>query len=245
MLSEAKSHLNADSLSNLGSLLGIESATVPPLIEQSLPALLAVFQQSANDPEKAPLIDQFLNEIGPDLLENPDELIATQGKELMKAGKGALAKLLGPRLTDTIAPIARTTGLGEGKVASGLGTLAPFVMALLASKAQNAADLQAVFANEGALDLPAQDEKATPKVEKPAKSYLPDPNKKKERRPFPKRKAILIVLILALIAAAALYVIETSKSYPEDEQDLETPERMETSSWSHKFNPAFAHDPAA
>lgn len=229
LLTEAKSHLNPDSLPSLSDLLGIEASALPTLIEEALPALLAIFQTSSANPTKAPLINQFLGEIGPDLLENPDELISSQGKELMKAGKGALAKLLGPQLTDYIAPIAKTTGLGEGKVASGLGALAPFVTALLSGKANRAEELQAVFAGE-TLAVAEPEAKARPKAEVVEKSYLPDPDKKKERRPFPKRKAILVVLILALIAAAAFYVMTLSKSYPETEEDLETPERMETSS---------------
>lgn len=225
--SEAHSRLNADSLPALGDLLEIDASALPKLIQESLPALLTIFQVAATDPAKAPLIDQFLNEIGPDLLDNPDELVASQGKELMKAGKGALAKLLGPQLTDYLAPIAKASALGEGKVASGLGALAPFVMAFLAGKASTARELQAVFEDEP-LAVVAPEKKAPAKQETPAKSYLPDPTRKKERRPFPKRKAILIVLILALVAAAAFYLLEITQSSREAEDDPATPDSVET-----------------
>ena len=139
---------------------------------------------------------------------NPNEAIAEYGQQLTRGGKSGLAKLLGPQLTDYIAPLAKSNGLGEGKIASALGTIAPFVFALLGQQSKDAQELQALLTQEE-IAAPTPDTKVQPKQDAPQKSYLPDPTKKKEKRPFPKRKAILIVFLLALVAALLFWLVDT------------------------------------
>ena len=207
-LKTAQSQLNADTLSGLAELLGIESSSLPQLIDEALPSLFAIVHNAALDPAKSALVTQYLTETDNSILENPNEAIAEYGPQLTRGGKSGLAKLLGPQLTDYIAPLAKSTGLGEGKIASALGTVAPFVFALLGQKAKDAHELQTLLTQEE-IAAPTPDLKVQPKEEAPQKSYLPDPTKKKEKRPFPKRKAILVVLLLALVAALLFWLVDT------------------------------------
>ena len=208
VLQSAQSQLNAESLSGLAELLGIESPALPQLINEALPSLLAIVQTSALDPTKSALVTQYLTETDDSILEAPNQMLTEYGPELTRGGKTGLAKLLGPQLTDYIAPLAKSTGLGEGKVASALGTLAPFVFALLGRQTKDASELQSLFTPEE-IAAPVPDTKIQPKEEAPQKSYLPDPTKKKEKRPFPKRKALLVVLLLALVAALLFWLVDT------------------------------------
>jgi hypothetical protein len=227
-LTQAKSQLTAENLTGLSDLLGIEESQVPSLLDEALPTVVSIFQNTSADPEKAPIIDSFLAEVGPDLADEPAELIAAQGKELMRAGKSALAKLLGPRLTDYIAPVAKSTGLGEGKVASALGALAPFVTSLLSTHAKNAAEVHSLLAQKEVTSA-APAEKNRPKEAAPEKSYLPDPSKKKDRRPFPKRKVILALIILALLSVGAYFALEQFVWTETPSEPATTP--SETSFW--------------
>ncbi|MDQ8191338.1 DUF937 domain-containing protein [Roseibacillus persicicus] len=208
ILDTARSQLNADSLSGMADFLGIDPSVLPQLIDESLPALLAIFQKASAEPTKAVLIDQFLTQTDNSILDQPNEALAQYGPDLMKGGKSGLARLLGPQLTDYIAPLAKSTGLGEGKVASALGTLAPFVIALLGRETSNADGLQALLL-EQEIAAPVPEAKVAVREKAPEKSYLPDPTKKKERRPFPKRKAILLVLVLSLVAALLFWLVST------------------------------------
>ena len=82
------------------------------------------------------------------------------------------------------------------------------MIAFLSQKAQSPSELHALLTQEK-IATPALEAKAPVKEAAPAKSYLPDPTKKKDKRPFPKRKAILLILILALVAALLFWLIET------------------------------------
>lgn len=208
LLNLAKSRLNAETLPDFSELLGIEATHLPPLLEEALPVLFAIFTKMTQDPNKTTLITQYLTEIDESLLENPNTALIEYGPELTRSGKSGLAKLLGPKLTDYIAPLAKSTGLGEGKIATTLGTLAPFVIALFSQHSKDANELQPLLAQEK-IPHPTPEEKTPSKEESPQKSYLPDPNKKREKRPFPKRKAILLVLILALVAALLFWLMKT------------------------------------
>ena len=207
-LKTAQSQLNADTLSGLAELLGIESSSLPQLIDEALPSLFSIVHNAALDPAKSALVTQYLTETDNSILINPNEAIAEYGQQLTRGGKSGLAKLLGPQLTDYIAPLAKSTGLGEGKIASALGTVAPFVFALLGQQTKDAHELQALLTQEE-IAAPTPDTKVQPKQDAPQKSYLPDPTKKKEKRPFPKRKAILVVLLLALVAALLFWLVDT------------------------------------
>lgn len=207
-LQSAQSQLNANTLSGLAEQLGIESSALPQLIDEALPSLFSIFHNAALDPSKSKLVTQFLTETDSSILKDPNDALAQYGPELMKSGKSGLARLLGPQLTDYIAPLAKSTGLGEGKVASALGTLAPFVMAFFAKETQSAPGLQELLANQE-ITAPVPDKKVPSKEARAEKSYLPDPTKKKERRPFPKRKAILLVIALALVAALLFWLVSS------------------------------------
>ncbi len=235
ILQTAHAALNSDSLTGIAEHLAIDSQQVPGLIEGSLSALLAIFQQGAQDPAKAELITQFLAEVDPSIIANPQQLIAEQGAELTRSGKSGLAKLLGPQLTDYIAPLAKSTGLGEGKVAAGLGTLAPFVIALLSKETQSAEGLQQLLANES-LTNATPDSKVPTKEAVEQKSYLPDPSKKKEKRPFPKRKAALIAITLLLVVALAFWVFSTGLLAPTP-AEVPIPEPIQTSENANAASP--------
>ena len=228
-LQSAQAQLNAESLSGLAELLGIEAAATPQLVKEALPALFAIVRKAALDPAKSALVTQYLTETDDSILEDPNAALTEYGPQLTRGGKTGLAKLLGPQLTDYIAPLAKSTGLGEGKVASALGTLAPFVFAFLGQQTKDAHEIQTLL-NQEEITAPAPDAKIKPKEEAPQKSYLPDPTKKKEKRPFPKRKAILVVLLLALVAALLFYLVETGviplPNFPEpaSEPGLPAPE---------------------
>lgn len=206
LLTLAKSRFTLGTLTDLSDLLGIEADAVPGLLDQTLPALLAILQKAAADPAKAPLLDKIISEADPELLENPGEALTNRGPELLRAGKSTLARLLGPQLTDYIAPLAKETNLGEGKIASALGALAPFVTSLLTRHASNAGELHTLLSEQD-LTAPAPDTKAPPKEAAPAKSYLPDPHKKAERRPRNKRKLALVGLVIALLGGGGGYYL--------------------------------------
>lgn len=207
-LDSAKAQLNSESLSGLAEQLGIDASLLPQLISEALPSLFSIVHNAALDPSKADLLTQFLSETDNSILEDPNAALSQYGPELKRGGKTGLAKLLGPQLTDYIAPLAKSTGLGEGKIASALGTLAPFVFALLGKEAKDTTELQSLLSQQE-ISAPAPDTKIAPKEEAPQKSYLPDPTKKKDKRPFPKRKAILLVIALALVAALLFWLVET------------------------------------
>ncbi|MGJ8725850.1 MAG: DUF937 domain-containing protein [Roseibacillus sp.] len=207
-LKSAQSQLNSDTLSGLAEQLGIESSVLPQLIQEALPSLFSIVHNAALDPSKSALITQYLTDTDGSILEDPNEMLAEHGPDLTRGGKTGLAKLLGPQLTDYIAPLAKSTGLGEGKIASALGTLAPFVFALLGQQTKDATELQALLTQEE-IPAPVPDSKIQHKEEAPQKSYLPDPSKKKDKRPFPKRKALLLVIALALVAALLFWLIDT------------------------------------
>lgn len=207
-LDSAKSQLNSESLNSLAGHLGIDASLLPQLISEALPSLFSIVHNAALDPSKADLLTQFLTETDSSILDTPDTALTEYGPQLMRGGKSGLARLLGPQLTDYIAPLAKSTGLGEGKVASALGTLAPFVFALLGQQAKDASGLLHLLTKEE-ISAPAPDTKIAPKEEAPQKSYLPDPTKKRNKRPFPKRKAILLVIALALVAALLFWLVGT------------------------------------
>ena len=147
-LQSAQSRLNAESLSDLAELLGIESSALPQLIKETLPALFAIVHNGALDPAKSALVTQYLSETDSSILENPNAALTEYGPQLTRGGKSGLAKLLGPQLTDYIAPLAKSTGLGEGKIASALGTIAPFVFAFLGQQTKDANELQTLLTQE-------------------------------------------------------------------------------------------------
>ena len=207
-LNTAKSLLNAETLAGLAEHLGIESSALPQLIDETLASLFSIVQGAALDSSKSALVTQYLIETDDSLLEDPNEMLAEYGPDLTRGGKTGLAKLLGPQLTDYIAPLAKSTGLGEGKIASTLGTLAPFVFALLGQQTKDASELQQLLSQEK-IAAPSPDTKVAPQEESPQKSYLPDPTKKKDKRPFPKRKAILLVIVLALVAALLFWLVDS------------------------------------
>lgn len=208
LLQSAQTQLNASTLPSMAGHLGIESEVLPKLVEEALPSLFTILGKAAQEPSKAALVTQFLSEIDAGILAEPNAILSEHGAELTRSGKTGLAKMLGPQLTDHIAPLAKSTGLGEGKIATALGTLAPFVIALLSQKTKEASELQTLLTQEGVTDS-TQDTITAPKEETSQKSYLPDPNKKREKRPFPKRKALLFVFVLALVAALLFWLIHT------------------------------------
>lgn len=212
LLTHAKTLLNPETLSKLTNHLDIEASALPSLIDQALPALFAIFLKATQDPSKSEQVTQFLSEVDSSILSEPNAILDARGSDLMRSGKAGLAKLLGPQLTDYISPIAKSTGLGEGKIASSLGTLAPFVLAIFSQKSKNATDLEALLAKENITVAP--DTKTQPKEDSPQKSYLPDPSKKSDKRPFPKRKAILLALILAAVTALIFWLIDSGKDSP-------------------------------
>jgi len=226
LLSLAKDRFTQETLTDLASLLGVDPEVIPRLLEQALPTIFSIFKASAADATKAPLLEQLLSQADASLLENPAEALGSRGTELQRSGKSSLARLLGPQLTDYIAPLAKTTGLGEGKIASSLGALAPFVLSLLASQASNVAELQPLLAGQE-LDIPAPDSKAPPKEAPPEKSYLPDPTKKKERRPRKKRRLAVLGFIVALLGGGGYYLAEEQPDWLKDipllDNLLETP----------------------
>lgn len=207
-LQSARSQLNAETLGGLAEHLGIDPALLPQLIDDSLPALFSIFHNAALDPAKSPLVSQFLSETDPSILAAPDATLTEHGPALMRGGKSGLAKLLGPQLTDYIAPLAKSTGLGEGKIASALGTLAPFVIAILGQETKDATELSQLLAKEE-IAAPLPDRKVAPQEKAPPKSYLPDPTKKKDKRPFPKRKVLLVIIALALVAGLLFGLVKS------------------------------------
>ncbi|MDP0492141.1 MAG: DUF937 domain-containing protein [Verrucomicrobiota bacterium JB023] len=205
LLTLAKSRINLETLTDLADLLGIDANAVPQLVDEALPAILGIFKVSASDPEKAALLDEIVANSDESLLDDPAATLEKEGPSVMKTGKSTLARLLGPNLTDHIAPVAKSTGLGEGKVASAFGVLTPFVSSLLARHANNASELHELLAEQD-LNPVETEPKAKPQEPKPEKSYLPDPNKPKLPTKRPRRKMIaaLIVLILAFILTYVL-----------------------------------------
>lgn len=213
LLTLAKSRFTLETLTDLSDLLGIEAEAVPGLLDQALPTILAIFQAAAADPAKAPILDQLIADADACLLEDPAAALSQHGPELLRSGKSTLARLLGPQLTDYIAPLAKATHLGEGKIASALGSLTPFLTSLLTRHASNASELHTLL-SEQELAAPAPDPKATPKQAAPAKSYLPDPNKKAERRPRNKRKMALVGLVITLLCGGGgYYLTETQPEW--------------------------------
>lgn len=241
ILDLAKSQLNAESLPGLSELIGIDSSSLPQLITEAIPTILTILKEGAGDATKSNLVEEFLTKIDDSILEDPAEVLVQYGPDLMRSGKSSLAKLLGPKLTDYIAPLAKSTGLGEGKIASTLGALTPFVTALVATKTKTASELTALIDGDE-LAVATPESKAPTKDTAPSKSYLPDPAKKREKRPFPKRKAILLVLILALVAALLFWLVDTgviplpsstpdpSQTLPEPAPTIETTAPAESSS---------------
>lgn len=207
-LDSAKSQLNSESLSALAEQIGIDSSALPQLIAEALPSLFSIVHNAARDPSKSELLTQFLTETDSSILEDPGTALTEHGPQLMRGGKSGLARLLGPQLTDYIAPLAKSTGLGEGKVASALGTLAPFLFAFLGKQAKDANELQGLLSQQE-ISTPTPDPKLQTKDKASQKSYLPDPTKKRDKRPFPKRKAILLVIALALLAALLFWLVDT------------------------------------
>ena len=188
LLQSAQSRLNAESLSGLAELLGIESSALPQLITDTLPALFSIVHSAALEPTKSALVTQYLTETDDSILENPSEALAEYGPQLTRGGKSGLAKLLGPQLTDYIAPLAKSTGLGEGKIASALGTLAPFVFAFLGQHAKDANELQTLLTQDE-IPAPTPDVKIQAKEEAPPKNpTFPIPLKRRRSAPSPSAK---------------------------------------------------------
>lgn len=208
LLPSASSALNAESLSNLAAHLELEPEHLPELISETLTTLFTIFRNCSLEPSKAAQISELLAGSDANLLSEPNSALAEQGATLTRAGKSNLAKLLGPQLTDYIAPLAKASGVGEGKIASVLGTLTPFVLAFLGQETKDANELQQLLSQEE-IATPVPESKVTAKTEAPQKSYLPDPAKKKDKRPFPKRKALFLVIILALVAALLFWLVSS------------------------------------
>ena len=218
---QAKSLLTPDNLQALPELIGFAPEQLPNALEASIPAVLAIFHHSAQDSASAATLDGFLSETDPTLVDNPAPQLAESGRELLRSGKMGLARLLGPRLTDFIAPVAKQTGMGEGKAAGVLGALAPFVLSFLAKESSNSADLLTKFASEEPSFQAVA--KAPERELTPEKNYLPDPNKIRERRPFPKRKAILFLLLFALLLLGAFAYLFSQELLPWQREKIETP----------------------
>ncbi|MBK1834520.1 DUF937 domain-containing protein [Roseibacillus ishigakijimensis] len=208
LLATARTQINAETLPAFPEKIGVADSISAPLIAESLSTLFAIFKEAAENPEKAAILQDFLAQTDTDILDGPGETLEQYGEELKRSGKSGLAKLLGPQLTDYIAPLAQSTGAGEGKVASALGTLAPFALAILAKQTQQASEVPALLAEDDLVAAPSARQEP-PKEPAAEKSYLPDPNKKRERRPFPKRRAIALLLILALVAALLFWLVNS------------------------------------
>ncbi|MEM9079076.1 MAG: DUF937 domain-containing protein [Verrucomicrobiota bacterium] len=212
LLTLAKSRFNLDTLTDLSDLLGLPADDVSQLLEEALPTILTIFKTAAANPSKSPALDQIIAKTDPSLLDDPDESLTHRGPEIMRAGKGTLARLLGPELTDYIAPIAKSTNLGEGKIASALGALTPFISALLARHSSSAEELHTLLANQD-LSAKTPDQKAPAIEPQPEKSYLPDPDKKPERRPRKKRPVAILVTLVALLGGGTYALYETQPDW--------------------------------
>ena len=80
----------------------------------------------------------------------------------------------------------------------------------MGQQTQDASELHTLLGQQE-INAPQPDQKIASKEEQSEKSYLPDPDKKRDKRPFPKRKAILLVLILALVATLLFWLVSTGK----------------------------------
>ncbi len=118
--------------------LGINEKEASAAVSTAMPAILAGMTKNARSAEGAESLNKALEtKHDGSLLDNLSSMLQRQAGELQRDGDGILGHVFGGKRSALEQGVARQAGISSGKAGSLLSTLAPIVMAFLASRVQS------------------------------------------------------------------------------------------------------------
>lgn len=130
LLDSVQQHLDADTIREMSSVLGADTAATSNAVSMALPALLGGLSRNAANPQGAAALDQALGAHDGSILGNLGGMLAGGGGA-GGIGGAILGHIFGKKRENVEQGVGRASGLDATQVAQLLAMLAPIVMGVL------------------------------------------------------------------------------------------------------------------